>query len=44
MGKRWIIAIVIPCVGIITFDIIKLVNNSKMMKTRKRRRGVIGEK
>lgn len=32
----WIIAIVIPCVGIITFDIIKLVNN---MANKKKRRG-----
>lgn len=38
----WIIAIVLPCVGIITFDIIKLVRNSKIMK--KRKRGVISEK
>lgn len=38
----WIIAIVVPCVGIITFDIIKLVKNSKLMKRRKR--GVVGEK
>lgn len=39
----WIIAIVIPCVGIITFDIIKLVNNSKLMKKRKKR-GELSEK
>ena len=39
----WIIAIVIPCVGIITFDIIKLVKNSKLMKRRKRR-GELSEK
>ena len=32
----WIIAIVVPCVGIITFDIIKLVKSA----TRKRKRGV----
>lgn len=32
----WIIAIVVPCVGIITFDIIKLVKSSR----RKRKRGV----
>lgn len=39
----WIIAIVIPCVGIITFDIIKLVKNSKLMKRRKKR-GELDEK
>ena len=33
----WIIAIVIPCVGIITFDIIKLVNSAS---TKRRKRGV----
>ena len=33
----WIIAIVVPCVGIITFDIIKLITNSK---SKRRRRGV----
>lgn len=33
----WIIAIVIPCVGIITFDIIKLINTSTK---KKKRRGV----
>ena len=32
----WIIAIVIPCIGIITFDIIKLVRNFKVGKKRKR--------
>lgn len=31
----WIIAIVVPCVGIITFDIIKLVRNSKLLKKRR---------
>ena len=36
----WIIAIVVPCVGIITFDIMKLIR----MKKRKNRRGVINEK
>ena len=38
----WIIAIVIPCVGIITFDIIKLVKTTKSGK--KRKRGVVDEK
>ena len=38
----WIIAIVIPCVGIITFDIIKLVKTTKLGK--KRKRGVVDEK
>ena len=33
----WIIAIVIPCIGIITFDIIKLVRNFKVGKKRKKR-------
>lgn len=28
----WIIAIVVPCVGIITFDIIKLIKTSKLSK------------
>ena len=37
----WIIAIVIPCVGIITFDIIKLVKNSS---TKRKKRGGIDEK
>ncbi len=32
----WIIAIVIPCVGIITFDIIKLINTTTSKKRRKR--------
>lgn len=32
----WIIAIVVPCVGIITYDIIKLVRTSKLGKRRKR--------
>lgn len=37
----WIIAIVIPCVGIITFDIIKLFKSSKINKREKiRKRGV----
>lgn len=31
----WIIAIVVPCVGIITFDIMKLVKNSKLLKNKK---------
>jgi len=39
----WIIAIVVPCVGIITYDIIKLVRNSKIMK-KKRIRGEWSEK
>lgn len=38
----WIIAIVVPSVGIITFDIIKLVKNSKLMK--KKKRGELSEK
>lgn len=32
----WIIAIVVPCVGIITYDIIKLVKDSKRYKRRRR--------
>jgi len=37
----WIIAIVVPCVGIITFDIMKLVRNSKLLKNKKtKKRGV----
>lgn len=32
----WIIAIVVPCVGIITYDIIKLVKNSNSSKRKKR--------
>ena len=32
----WIIAIVIPCVGIITFDIIKLIKTSSNKRRRKR--------
>lgn len=32
----WIIAIVVPCVGIITYDIIKLVKNSKLSKRKRR--------
>ena len=35
----WIIAIVVPCVGIITFDIMKLVKNSKLLKKNKNKRG-----
>ena len=35
----WIIAIVVPCVGIITFDIIKLVRNSKLLKNKRNKRG-----
>ena len=35
----WIIAIVIPCVGIITFDVIKLVKSAK--KKMKQKRGVL---
>jgi len=31
----WIIAIVVPCVGIITFDIMKLIKNSKLLKNKK---------
>lgn len=38
----WIIAIVVPCVGIITFDIIKLITNSSLK--RKRKRGELVEK
>ena len=33
----WIVAIVVPCVGIITFDVIKLINSSR--KSRRKRRG-----
>ena len=32
----WIIAIVVPCVGIITFDIIKLINTSSNKRKKKR--------
>ena len=38
----WIIAIVVPCVGIITFDIIKLIRNISMGK--KKKKGDIDEK
>ena len=34
----WIIAIVVPCVGIITFDIMKLVKNSKLLKNKRKNR------
>ncbi len=34
----WIIAIVVPCVGIITFDIIKLIKTSRLMKKMKSRK------
>lgn len=38
----WIIAIVVPCVGIITYDIMKLIITSKLIK--KRKRGIKNEK
>ena len=34
----WIIAIVVPCVGIITFDIIKLINTTNDRKKKRRSR------
>ena len=37
----WIIAIVVPCVGIITYDIMKLIMTSKLIK---KRRGIKNEK
>ena len=31
----WIIAIVVPCVGIITFDIMKLIRNTTVKKRKR---------